>query len=249
MIDGIDPNMIKCSVCIATYNGRKFILEQLLSILNDLKCFDEIIIFDDCSTDDTYDILKSISDNRIIINKNKKNIGVIKTFEKAIIRATGKVIFFCDQDDIWYVGKRDEMVNAVYEENVLVAVSDCNVIDEAGNVIMDSYFKYRNSKAGFINNIIKNSYLGCSMCFRSDFRSWLLPFPRDISMHDEWVGLLGDLVGNVKFVPKQLFGYRRHAGNVTKMRWGGVIYAIKKRVLNILTVFLRLILYSIKKPS
>ena len=70
--------------------------------------------------------------------------------------------------------------------------------------------------------------------------SALLPFPSYVSMHDEWVGLMANVFGFVKFVKEPLFGYRRHGNNVTTMQWNGFIFAIKKRLLNLLAIALRL---------
>ena len=95
------------SVCIATYNGEKYILEQILSILPQLKENDEIIVSDDSSTDTTLEIIKNINDKRIQIFKNTGNHGVNSNFDNALKRAHGEYIFLSDQDDVWLPGKVD----------------------------------------------------------------------------------------------------------------------------------------------
>ena len=89
------------SVCIATYNGEKFIEEQIRSILLQLDSHDEIVISDDHSTDKTIQIIKSINDDRIKIIYNKNNKGYTNNFENAISKASGDFIYLSDQDDVW----------------------------------------------------------------------------------------------------------------------------------------------------
>ena len=89
------------SVCIATYNGEKYIKEQLLSILPQLGKKDEVIISDDHSTDNTLDIVKGLNDNRIKIVMNNREKGYTSNFENALSYAIGDYIFLSDQDDIW----------------------------------------------------------------------------------------------------------------------------------------------------
>jgi glycosyltransferase involved in cell wall biosynthesis len=233
-------NNIKISVCMATFNGKRFLSAQINSVLEDLRLEDELVIVDDASEDSTLQIIQGFNDPRIRCIQNLKNIGVLKSFEKAVVNSKGKVIFFCDQDDLWYKGKRDTMVNAVMNPGILAAVCDCNLIDVKGSVTIKSFFEIRFSRQGFWKNLYKNTFLGCGMCFRRELVSALLPFPSYVSMHDEWVGLMANVFGLVKFVKEPLFGYRRHGNNVTTMQWNGFIFAIKKRLLNLLAITLRL---------
>lgn len=230
----------KCSICISTFNGKKFLYEQIFSILQDLKHNDEVVIVDDASTDSTLKIIDDFNDERIKCHLNLHNIGILKSFEKAVRLSRGDVIFFCDQDDIWYEGKRNEMVKVVMNPGIIAAVCDCNIIDEKGQILSLSFFEEHSSKSGLIKNFFRNSYLGCGMCFRKELVSTLLPFPNYVSMHDEWTGLIGDLFWDVKFIRKQLFGYRRHSNNVTAMKSKGFAFALRKRLLNFIAVSSRL---------
>jgi glycosyltransferase involved in cell wall biosynthesis len=196
---------------------------------------------DDASTDSTSKIIeKFFFDKRIKFFLNSHNIGILKSFERAVYLSQGDVIFFCDQDDVWYKGKRDEMVKSVMKHRIMVAVCDCNIINENGLITSESYFADRDSKPGFLKNFFRNSYLGCGMCFRRELISTLLPFPSYVSMHDEWTGLIGDLFWNVMFVQKQLFGYRRHRNNVTAMKSKGFVFALRKRLFNFFAVASRI---------
>ena len=97
--------MSKISVCIATFNGEKYISSQLDSILNQVVPVHEIIISDDMSTDNTIEIIKNCNNPIIKIFINKERLGVAKNFENAIKHANGDFIFLCDQDDIWLKNK------------------------------------------------------------------------------------------------------------------------------------------------
>ena len=154
---------MKISVCMATYNGEKYIKEQLESILSQIGENDEVIISDDSSTDNTVEIIKAFSDNRIKIFENQKFKYPIFNFENALNNATGDIIVLSDQDDIWKVNKIETIKK--YMHNYDLVLSDATIIDEYGNLIKESFYKLNNSRMGFIQNIIKNSYLGCAMGF------------------------------------------------------------------------------------
>ena len=93
------------SVCIASYNGARYIREQIESIVAQLDDNDEIIVCDDHSTDDTVAIVKSLPYQQIRLVENEKNLGYTGNFEHCIALARGEYIFLCDQDDIWKPNK------------------------------------------------------------------------------------------------------------------------------------------------
>lgn len=227
------------SVCMAAYNGDRFIGDQIDSILKELGPRDELIIVDDASTDTTAEVVLRRITPAITFYRNDANLGVVRSFEKAIGLSSGDVIFLCDQDDLWYPGKVAAMASLI-EGRRLVVVCDCNVIDECGAVLAPSFQEMRRSRSGFFNNLYRNGYLGCAMCFKSSLKSVILPFPAQVLMHDEWIGLVGDVVGEVFFLKKALFGYRRHSSNVTKLTWGGFHFAVKKRFLHAFAILKRL---------
>lgn len=201
------------SVCMATYNGERYIEKQIYSILSQLGKEDELIISDDGSKDATISIIQSFNDKRIKLYFNNKMRGVIGNFENALWKARGKFIFLCDQDDIWMPNKVASIL-PLLEKNILV-VHDAKIVDSEGYVTIDSFFRLRGSKKGYWNNIWRNSYLGCCMCFRSELLPKLLPFPTKIEMHDRWIGLISEIYGNVYFDQEQLICYRVHGRNVS----------------------------------
>lgn len=218
------------SVAMATYNGSDFIEEQISSILSNLGPEDELIISDDGSTDGTLKILKEFEkkDSRIRLVMGPQK-GVIKNFENALHYCTGKYIFLSDQDDVWTFDKRKTIVGYFQKKDVLAVVHDATVVDEKNNVIMDSWFKHRNSSNGFFRNIIKNRYLGCCMAFDRKLLEYALPIPDDIEMHDWWLGLCAELYGKTMFVPEKLLQYRRHSKNVSSLKHYGYIKMFKNR--------------------
>lgn len=202
---------MRVSVCIPTYNGEKYIKEQLISILDQLSINDEIIISDDSSTDNTINIIKSIQDSRILLSENNKFKSPIFNLENALRFAKGDVIFLSDQDDIW----KPEKVKITLEKLKIydLVVSDCELIDETYKITYDSFYQLNSTKSGYFNNLINNGFLGCCMAFNNTIKGYVLPFPKNIAMHDIWIGLVASLLGRVIFIDDKLIQYRRHGEN------------------------------------
>jgi glycosyltransferase involved in cell wall biosynthesis len=209
---------VKISVCIALYNGEKYLHRQLISILDQIKSDDEVIIVNDSSTDSSIKIIDEISDTRIFVFNNNSNIGVIKTFEKALNLSTGDIIFLSDQDDIWLPNKVSKIIE-VFNLNpeITLVTSDAQVIDGDGNFLVNSYllFTKRRFTSNPILNLIKNTHLGCTLSFRREILDMFLPFPSDIPMHDIWIGLVNGIYGKTYFIEESLIQYRRHGSNIS----------------------------------
>lgn len=202
------------SVCMATYNGAKYLREQVDSILSQLSDDDELIVSDDGSTDTTLDMLKSYEDSRIKIFNNDNRKGVVGNFENAIMKAQGEYIFLSDQDDIWLQNKVVTCIDILKNCDLVL---HNNIIMNATmqKRLVDSFFEYRKIDKGYIRNLIRNGYIGCCMAFRVSLRSKILPFPPQIAMHDMWIGLRAELYGNVKLINTPLIMYRRHDNNAS----------------------------------
>ncbi|MHC4583721.1 MAG: glycosyltransferase family 2 protein [Planctomycetota bacterium] len=204
---------MKISVCIATYNGQRYIAAQLESILKQLSVNDEVIISDDSSTDNTIDVIKTFNDKRIKLYENNRFHNPALNFENALKETSGDIIFLSDQDDIWLDNKVKVMAKLLHSYDLVV--SDCILIDEDETVLNNSYFKLRRSGPGFIHNIYKNSYLGCCIAFKRHILEKALPFPKAIPMHDMWLGMIVELFGKPYFCREQLVKYRRHSSNLS----------------------------------
>ncbi len=219
------------SVAMAVYNGEKYLKEQLYSILNQLDENDEIIISYDKSSDKTLEIITEFAkfDNRITI-VNGPCLGVIKNFENAIKYCKNKYIFLSDQDDIWLENKIKIITDMFNKTNADVIIHDSIVIDEKNNTIYPSFFAFRHCKKGVLYNIIHNSYIGCCMAMRNDFVKNIIPFPKNIPMHDQWIGLIANKKNSVEFINIPLLKYRRHSNNVSSFKHKDLFSMIRLRL-------------------
>ena len=204
------------SVCIASYNGARYIKEQLESILPQLSEEDEIIVCDDHSTDNTVEVVRQMSYKQIRLVENKENRGYTGNFEHCLSLARGEYIFLCDQDDVWEPDKVSVCMQAL--ENADFVVSDATITDAGGKQIHDSFFTERGVHRSWLGNVVKFGYLGCLCAFRKNVRDKALPFPRrhDLCTHDNWLFLVAKTFFRVKVINQPLVRYRRHGGNASK---------------------------------
>jgi glycosyltransferase involved in cell wall biosynthesis len=202
------------SVCLASYNGEKYIYDQVASILVQLMPEDELIISDDSSTDKTIDILRNFNDSRIRIYHHQSVGRPTENFQNALIRAKGEIIFLADQDDVWLDGKY-EIMKALLSTYDMV-LSNSILVDEDLNILNNSFFDFHKSAKGVLRNAVRNSYFGSCMAFKRNILDYALPFPSTVEIgHDIWLGLISEIVGNVHFLHQPLILYRRHNETVT----------------------------------
>ncbi len=201
------------SVCMATFNGSEFISDQVSSILSQLSHNDELLVSDDGSTDDTLSIIKTFNDPRIKIIQGAQKNSPALNFEKVLSHAKGDYIFLSDQDDIWLPGKVTECLKLLMKYDIVV--TDCSVVDEKLELIEESFFGVMKSGPGLLKNFFKNTYLGCCMAFKSEILKVILPFPKNIPMHDIWIGFASEIIYKPVFLEKKLIKYRRHKNNVS----------------------------------
>lgn len=201
------------SVCIACYNGALYIKEQISSILPQLTDEDEVIVSDDGSTDDTITILEAFHDERISICRNEGRHGYICNFENALRKATGDVIFLCDQDDIWEPDKVSIVMEELKSHDIVL--HDAELIDKDGVRTGILYSDSLHKRKGFWSNLWKTRWLGCCMAFRRNVLEYALPFPRHIVGHDGWIGAVGLARFDYSYIPDVLMCYRRHGDNAS----------------------------------
>lgn len=205
----------KLSVCLATFNGENYIKAQIVSILNQLSIFDELIISDDHSTDNTVNIVREFKDNRIKLIFNNLDKGYTGNFENAINHSSGDIIFLSDQDDVWIDGKVTKMIEVL--GGCELAVSNAQFVDKDLNILHQTLFKLRGEKKGFFNNIYKFRYLGACMAFRREILLKLMPFPKNriLCPHDMWIALISEFYFKVETLAEPLILYRRHEKTVS----------------------------------
>ena len=220
----------RISVCIATYNGEKYIKEQIRSILCQIGYNDEIIISDDNSIDKTLEIIKSFNDNRISIYVNHGRKGYSGNFENALHYANGEYIFLADQDDIWINGKVEICLKFLHDYDCVV--SDAVIVNQDLQTLNESFFSMRKPYRSLFGNILKFGYIGCCFTFKRNVLKKALPFPQGHS-HDNWIFLVAKTFYKTKILNEKLVLYRRHTSNAST---GGffsnntVTYKIKYRL-------------------
>lgn len=224
-------------VVIATYNGEKFINEQLQSIVSQTKSPEKIIIVDDCSTDGTKKIINEkikIFPELFVFIENEQNLGVTKTFEIGISACKNDYIALCDQDDIWMPNKISELF-ALLEKNedAKLCFHDLALIDEQGNRLGRNFWEAApiplpvtgtaaRKRLANIEGIVP----GCTMFFSSDLKKIILPMPESRwILHDWWISAITFFFANpVPFRGEPLAFYRLHANQT-----GGIPTTIKKK--------------------
>ena len=213
----------KISVCMAIYNGATYIQPQMRSILVQLRAADEVVVVDDASQDNSTKLLCDLSDARVRVYRNERNLGVLASFEKAMRLAHGDILFLSDQDDLWLPRKVDKIIEAFsLNSEITLVASDAQIIDESGFVVADSFFmQHGRFSKGVMHNLFKNKYLGCTLAFRKSMLDHFLPIPEDVPMHDMWFGLLNDIYGKTAYIDQPLIAYRRHGKNLSPFLVGG----------------------------
>ena len=234
---------MKISVCMASYNGSKYIQKQIESILKQINKNDQLIIVDDYSSDNTVSIIEGFRDNRIILIKNTYNTGVAAAFNKALMFAKGDIVFLSDQDDEWLDNKVSFLRNFFLLNKVDVIVHDAKIRQLDNLVVNKSLFNQIRSSKGVIKNIYSNSYTGCCMAFRRRVLRKVLPVPIMKGVfHDAWIGILAKIYGfRVIFIAMPLIIHNRHELNLSTMKRRSIFKIIPDRINLIIALFQRLI--------
>jgi glycosyltransferase involved in cell wall biosynthesis len=210
----------RVSVCMAAFNGGKYIEIQLRSILSQLGTADEVVIVDDCSHDDTVARIRGMQDRRIHLIQHTANQGVVATVEDALRLAKGDILFLSDDDDIWAETKVRRFLEVFHDSpDVQIVTSRVRLIDENGNPYTDDRITRKGHfLAGFWWNVYKNHYQGSAMAIRASLLEQVLPFPvQPPFLHDAWIGTRNAIVGGkTGFIEEELLFYRRHSNNFSR---------------------------------
>ena len=209
---------MKISVVMAVYNGEKFIKRQLETIIVQLREIDELIICDDGSSDAT---LAIVNEYTHIFNNIKllagHHCGVAKNFEKGLLAATGDIIFFSDQDDVWLENKVTIMKKAFLDNpDTYVVLHDgfyCDVNEQK----KDTIFERRKPKHGILRNIIFSSYYGCCMGLRREYLERILPLSNK-TLYDQYIGAIAEFDHCSLYCKERLILHREHNSAWSKPR-------------------------------
>lgn len=202
------------SIVLATYNGEKFIRQQLDSVIHQTYHQLEITISDDGSTDNTWDILKEyqVSDSRIRIMRNEKNLGYTRNFERAIQITQGEYVAICDQDDIWRPEKIETLMRHI--QGFDLCFSDSELIDENGSLLNRKLSDLKNVRTytNCLPFVIGNCVPGHACLIRRSTLLRALPFP-DAFVYDWWLAFFVCCAGKMTFLDEPLVQYRQHTQN------------------------------------
>ncbi|MDZ7900031.1 MAG: glycosyltransferase family 2 protein [Arcicella sp.] len=213
------------SIALCTYNGARFLREQLQSLANQTLLPFEVVITDDCSKDNTFDIIQEFSN---ILNikyfSNEKPLKVTKNFEKAISLCSGDIILMCDQDDLWHADKLAK-IHAYFLKtpNNVAVFSDADLVNEKGESLNQNFWSavrfhkeqrelWKSGKSVEIL-LAGNRTAGCMMAFRKELRDIVLPFPTHIPemIHDNWITIVAAILDSLGMIEEKLISYRQHS--------------------------------------
>ena len=224
-------DQVRASVCMAAYNGERFIGEQIESILADLGPQDELIIVDDKSTDGTAHLVASLADSRIRLFRSETNERYVRTFGKAAALARGDYIFLADQDDVWVSGRTSRMIDAL-GKTAMVAGNVALFGGPEENAPWSLHAKDSGRRLANIVGVMVGyrPYYGCAMGFRRDFADVVLPMPSFLyESHDLWMALAGNLAGEMTHLEEPVLYRRLHEDNETPRNWRRLDRILKAR--------------------
>lgn len=211
-------------VLLATYNGEKYLKEQIDSILNQTYQNIRLIISDDGSNDKTREILKQYEqkEERVIVYEQNENLGCIKNFEFLLQKVENDIYMLSDQDDVWMPEKIEKTYEHLKKEKADLVFTDLEVVDNELQMIYPSFNdfmklsrkieKYRNTDK---INYLYNCVTGCTILSRKKWIEKILPLPTNSKyvLHDHWIGLVISLEGKLAYLPEKYIQYRQHEDN------------------------------------
>ncbi len=228
------------SVALCTYNGERFLADQLRSIHEQTRPVDQVIICDDGSTDRTIELaaeFASASPLPIQILQNPARLGVTRNFEQAISHCTGEFIFLCDQDDRWKPHKVETLLSRLQNGRTNLVFSNAEVVGEDltplgyrmwDSIWFDAAEQQRVRDGDALAVLLRHAVAaGSTLAFRSKYLPLLLPIPDLPHSHDIWITLLLSCIGRIEPVDQDLIQYRLHGGNEVGMRQYGLLDQIR----------------------
>jgi len=244
--------VFKIDILLATYNGEKYLKEQLDSLFSQTVQDFRIIIRDDQSIDKTLKIIKEyqvIYQNRIeLLEDNLGNLKSSKSFMKLLEYSNSEYVMFCDQDDIWLPTKIEISLNKIMElenknmkDTPLLIFTDLKVVDEQLNVMQESFWRYQKLNPKISKNwkklLAQNVITGCTMIMNKKAKEVTLPFKLEMMIHDQWIGVNVAKYGKIDYIKEQTILYRQHGNNVAGAHSYGYKY-IAQKLLKIKELFI-----------
>lgn len=212
------------SIAMTTYNGSKYIAQQLESISKQTIQNYELVICDDCSKDSTVEIIKTFQqkDSRIKLFCNEVNLGFKKNFEKAVQLCQGEYIALCDQDDVWTENHLEALYSNIGDNYVIAGNNELvdKDLQSLNLTFFDSHLfsieKYPTNKDVLRKILLSgNCFQGASMMLKKDIIQYYLPLPEKINYHDSWLAALACSLNKFTVTETVITKYRQHEAQVT----------------------------------
>lgn len=218
---------MKVDILLSTYNSQNYLRELLDSLWAQYHKNWQLLVRDDGSTDNTTNILSDFEDRYpekiTYIKDNEKSLGPKRSFENLLNKSSADYIMFCDHDDYWLPHKISDSLLEIQklEENTpnkaALVFTDLKVVDEKLNVIHPSFWKYSKVDPNNIFNpyklVINNPAPGCTLLINKTLKKLVLPFPKEVRMHDWWITLRAAESGVASFCKEPSILYRQHENN------------------------------------
>jgi glycosyltransferase involved in cell wall biosynthesis len=207
------------SIVLSTYNGERYLREQMETVVNQTYSPLEIIVVDDKSTDSTPEIIREYASRFPIIKAyfNEENLGYVKNFEKGARLSGGDFISFCDQDDVWTLNKTEILIEAIGSKPLVFC--DDLMVDQDLKSLGKRQSDLVNSMS--VDNplyfVLDNVVGGHALLMTRTQLERALPFPSLIP-HDLWCAYTSCFYGGVKYLDQVLVSWRQHTHAVTKMK-------------------------------
>lgn len=215
-------------ILLATYNGEKYLNQQIDSIITQTYKDWQLLIRDDLSTDNTVNIIKNYickyPDKIRLIEDNKGHLGLAQNFGALLELALSEYIMFCDQDDIWLPNKIELTLNTMkaagqtWPNTPLLVHTDLKVVDETLMPIAESFWKLHRispeSDCQLKKIIYRNIVTGCTVMINKKAKEISMPFPPEAGIHDWWITLNVAKHGKIIYVPDKTILYRQHSKNI-----------------------------------
>lgn len=204
----------RISIAMATYNGARFIEQQLESFATQTLLPAELVVTDDGSTDGTVEIVDRFAARGpfpVHTHRNSERLGYTHNFSRAASLCTGDIVCFSDQDDSWYPSKLARVAEEFAAKSGICLIVNDQAITDADLKPVGATIFDNNRRLGFPDS---NLIAGCCTAVRREFLQALLPFPAEIP-YDEWLGTMAELLGVKGLIEEPLQDYRRYGGNTT----------------------------------
>lgn len=230
---------MKLAVLLSTYNGERYLKEQLYSLKNQTNKHFIIVARDDNSGDNSVKLIKNLG---IDVLPSTINLGAKISFSELLTYANKNLnsdyIIFADQDDVWDENKIEKTshkmqeLESIYGRDMpLLVHSDLTVTDEKLDIIAPSFWKYQNinpNKQKLSDFLVDNNVTGCTMMINRALAERVKSIPQEAIMHDWWIAMVASALGKIAYIDEPLMLYRQHGKNDTGAKKYGVQYFIRK---------------------